>query len=458
MKILSQLVSASLVLSLPLSMVACGDDVPDDGGMGGMGTGATGAGASSGTGASDGTGGNDGDGGTPGTGGNGGTDVPFTAADCTADDGPAAAVTDFTDAGAFVDGGDWMDGWTNWSTDSTPEDDGSDPDELVDADITTDTTWSADTIYSLTEKVNVEAGATLTIEAGTLIKSGPDGSLVISRGGMIDAQGTAEAPIVFTSLAENGSKASGDWGGVLILGNAQNWNDEELIEGLDDEPENYFGGDDDADNSGTLKYVRIEFGGTELSPGNEINGLTLGSVGSGTSMSYIQVNTTLDDGIEWFGGAMDADHLVVNNAGDDMFDGDTGFRGDLSYLFGRHISPLTSDPNGFEMDGDNEGTELAVDVNTTINTTNATLCGTGSAGLNPSYGAVLRENLEGTHSSLVVVGFDAAFDLRDNVQVEIEDSWSWGHVVGVCDPDEDDNDDGVDDCAWFEDVASNTSL
>lgn len=455
MKILSKLVSASLVLSLPLSMIACGEDDPMDGGMGG----ATGTGASNGSGGT-GTGGNDGDGGTPGTGGGGGNTAtaPFSLSDCTAAEGPAASVTGLTDAGAFVDGGDWMDGWTNWSIDSTPEDDGSAPDEVVDADITTDTTWSADTIYSLDAPVNVEAGATLTIEPGTLIKSSPQGSLVISRGGMIDAQGTAEAPIVFTSTAANGSKAKGDWGGVIILGNAQNWNDEELIEGLADEPENYHGGDDDADNSGTMKYVRIEFGGTELTPGNEINGLTLGSIGSGTSLSYIQVNTTLDDGIEWFGGMADADHLVVNNAGDDLFDGDLGFRGELSYLFGRHIAPLSGDPNGFEMDGDNEATDLAVAVNTTIDTVNSTICGAGGGGLNVSYGAVLRENLEGTHTSLVVVGFDAGFDLRDNVQVESADSWSWGHDIGLCDPDEDDNDDGVDDCAWFEDVASNTSL
>lgn len=457
MRILSKTIFSSLVLSLPLALAACdGGGGTSDGGAGAHGTGGDASGSGGDTSGSGGdTSGSGGD--TSGSGGN----TMFTVEQCNDASGPTSEVTGYTAAGAFVEG-DWIDGWTNFSEDSTPEDDGSAPDETVDSDITTDTTWTADTIYSLDAVVYVQDGVTLTIEPGTLIKSTPAGSLVVSRGGTLDAQGTATDPIVFTSIADNGNKAKGDWGGVIILGNAQNWNEEELIEGLADDPANRHGGDDDADDSGTLKYVRIEFGGTELSPGNEINGLTLGSVGSGTSVSYIQVNTTLDDGIEWFGGSMDADHLVVSNPGDDMFDGDVGYRGSLSYLFGRHTAPLSSDPNGFEMDGDNEATDLAVAVNTTIDTVNTTLCGTGSAGLNPSFGAVFRENLQGSHDSMVVLGFDAAYDTRDSIgseddpDVTVTNSQIWSNPPG--EEGEDDDDGGFVEADWYAAGQGNENL
>ncbi len=455
MKMLSKIFLASLLATTPVLVSACGDDKGDDDGEGG----APATGGKTSTGGKDGTGGKD------ATGGEGGmvsTDPPFSVEQCGATNGPASAVTGYTGGGAFVDG-NWLAGWTNFSTDSTPEDDDSAPTVEVNADIDADTTWTADEIYSLTVPVHVLDGATLTIEPGTLIKSGPDGSLIVSRGGMIDAVGTKDEPIVFTSLADNGSKAVGDWGGVLLLGNARNWNEEELIEGLAEDPLNYHGGDDDADSSGTLKYVRIEFGGTDIGNGNEINGLTMGSVGSGTTISYVQVNTTQDDGFEWFGGTVDADHLVVNNAGDDMFDGDVGWRGALEYAFGRHVNPLSGDPNGYEMDGDNDSAR-PVNVNTTVETKYVTLCGTGFAGLNVSYGAVLRENLQGAHDSVLFAGFDYTLDTRDSiadgndVDIAITNSMAWGFVDGVG-PEEDgddDDDDGFDEAAWFEDEATNT--
>jgi hypothetical protein len=144
----------------------------------------------------------------------------------------------------------------------------------------------------------------------------------------------------------------------------------------------------------------------------------------------------------------------VNNAGDDMFDGDQGFRATLDTLFGRQVNPLSSDPNGFEMDGNNDKDDNVVDVNTNIETMNAILCGVDNA-LNSNYGAVFRENLQGAHEGLHVAGFEASFDLRDSIgtaedpDVTTASSVVWEFVVGVG-PENDDNDGGVDELEWFE--------
>jgi hypothetical protein len=363
--------------------------------------------------------------------------------------------------------GDWMEDWTNFSIDSSGVSD-DDADTVLDDDIDSDMTLTADKIWELQGTVHVLDGATLTIEAGTVIKgdAGTQGTLVISRGGKIIAVGTKDAPIVFTSTADEGDKAAGQWGGVIILGKASNFKGAEVaIEGLLEDPINNHGGTVNNDNSGELKYVRIEFGGIELSDDNEINGLTLGSVGSGTKLSYIQVNTTLDDGFEWFGGRVDAHHLVVNNAGDDMFDVDTGYQGDIDTIFGRQVVPLTSDPNGFEWDSD-----LAQDAtpHTIVTLTNATLCGTGELGA-PNFGMVLRENVRGSIDNLAFTGFDFGIDTRDNrlesddsEKMTIENSTSWAHLDGISkdespDGGPTDNDLGFDEAAWFIDGTGNTS-
>src|SRR6185436_3602697 len=129
-----------------------------------------------------------------------------------------------------------------------------------------------------------------------------------------------------------------------------NDNNDELIEGLADQPENHHGGTDDADNSGSIKYVRIEYAGFQLAPDVEVNGLTMGSVGSGTSISYVEVNHGLDDCFEWFGGTVNVDHIVCNTDGDDMFDMDRGYRGTLDTAFGRKRLNPSADPSGFEWD------------------------------------------------------------------------------------------------------------
>ena len=202
------------------------------------------------------------------------------------------------------------------------------------------TTWTSDKKYLLDGLVFVNDGQSLTIEPGTVIRGktgqGENASgLIVARGGEIFAEGTSEKPIVFTCEGDDleGSVpvfAKGLWGGLIILGNAKLNNEfnEAHIEGIPiAEPRGVYGGNDDEDNSGVLKYISIRHGGTNLGEGNEINGLTLGGVGSGTTIEYIEVISNYDDGVEFFGGTVNSKHLVVAFNGDDAFDYDLGFSG-----------------------------------------------------------------------------------------------------------------------------------
>ena len=202
------------------------------------------------------------------------------------------------------------------------------------------TTWTSGNTYVLDGFVFVNDGDVLTIEPGTVVKgrggSGADASaLVVARGGQIQANGTAEAPIVFTfeDDALDGSTpydVRGQWGGVILLGSAQlnSSPGETQIEGIPDtEPRGLYGGDDDMDGSGTMTYVSIRHGGTDIGAGNEINGLTLGGVGSGTTLHHIEVISNADDGVEFFGGTASIKHVLTAFCGDDSFDYDEGWRG-----------------------------------------------------------------------------------------------------------------------------------
>jgi hypothetical protein len=234
------------------------------------------------------------------------------------------------------------------------------------ADITADRTLFADTVYTLQGYVKVTDGATLTIEAGTRIEGDaatPGSSLWILRGAQIDAQGTAAAPIVFTSSNAEGSRAPGDWGGIIIIGNGIiNRTGVILTEGPTEEAEDYGGGTDNADNSGTLRYVRIEFAGYDVSGGNntELNALSSYAVGSGTTYEYIEALAGLDDSFEFWGGAVDSRYLVSYESGDDHFDTSEGHIGRHQFLIGFQSTRLdpapgagevSADPQGFEMDG-----------------------------------------------------------------------------------------------------------
>lgn len=201
-------------------------------------------------------------------------------------------------------------------------------------------TWLASKEYLIEGFVFVNDGQTLTIEAGTVIraKSGQGenaSALIVARGGKIIAEGTANKPIIFTSESDdlNGSVpllAKGLWGGLIILGNAttNSTSGEGFVEGIPlNEPRAVYGGNDDNDNSGVLRYVSIRHGGTNIGNGNEINGLTLAAVGSKTTIEYIEVVSNADDGFEFFGGTVNTRYLISAYCGDDAFDYDEGFRG-----------------------------------------------------------------------------------------------------------------------------------
>ena len=220
-------------------------------------------------------------------------------------------------------------------------------------------TFTSDKVWLLKGFVYVESGATLTIQPGTIIKGDKDtkGTLIIKRGGKIMAEGTASQPIVFTSNLPAGSRAAGDWGGVIICGKAPNNQPggEATVEGG---VEATYGGSDATDNSGILRYVRIEFPGIPFQPNQEINGLTLASVGKGTTIDHIQVSYCGDDSYEWFGGNVDVKHLVAFRGLDDDFDMDNGYSG--RFQFGVALrDPDQADAsgsNGFEHDNDAAGT------------------------------------------------------------------------------------------------------
>lgn len=223
-------------------------------------------------------------------------------------------------------------------------------------------TLDASKKYLLKGYVFVRSGNTLTIPAGTIIygDKGSKGTLVVDIGGKIEAVGTPEKPIVFTSKFAVNERDKGDWGGLIILGRANTNQSNPSIEGVN--PSVNYGTQNnsafDNESSGTLKYVRIEFAGVALSPNNEVNGLTLGGVGRGTVIENVQVSYNGDDSFEWFGGTVNAKNLVSYAAWDDDFDTDFGYTGMVQ--FGLAIrDPFSADQsgsNGFESDNDATGT------------------------------------------------------------------------------------------------------
>jgi hypothetical protein len=236
--------------------------------------------------------------------------------------------------------------------------------------ITASETWTANNIYILDGWVYVKAGATLTIEPGTIIKGdfATKGALIIERDGKIYANGTAEQPIVFTSQKSVGSRSYGDWGGLIICGkasvnapaNAGNGTaaGEALIEGG---VGSIYGGGatpDDNDSSGVLRYVRIEYPGIAFQPNSEINGLTLGGVGRKTKIENIQVSYSGDDSYEMFGGTVNLKNIIAYRGWDDDFDTDFGYTGNVQFALAVRDPNIAdaSGSNGFESDNDGTGT------------------------------------------------------------------------------------------------------
>ena len=232
----------------------------------------------------------------------------------------------------------------------------------VSATITENTTWTADKKYILKGNIYVQAPAELTIEAGPVILGDKvtKGALIVTRGAKIHAVGTALKPIVFTSNAPKTFRNYGDWGGVVILGKAKNnQNVDQIIEGISAAigDNGKYGGTTDSDNSGEFQYVRIEFAGIALSTDNELNGLTMGSVGSATKIDHIQVSYSGDDSYEWFGGKVNTSYLIAYRGWDDEFDTDFGYTGFNQFLVSFRDPNVAdkSGSNGFESDNDGSG-------------------------------------------------------------------------------------------------------
>lgn len=458
MKKLSIVCGTALLMSL--NVVACGDDEDNPGAP----NGGTKSEAGESTGGKSSAGGKAGTGGKAGSGGKNSNDGGKTGE---TDGGTAAVAGDTSNAGAGAVGGE------GGGPSVAPCDIyGERPVKVIPADAdgnVTATLLTADTVWSLNDRLFVPAGKTLAIEPCTRIEGTPKpnaGSLFVMQGAKLVAAGTADAPILFTS--EEHAFSDAPWGGVVLLGKAPigpKIADEvepvRIYEGMTDDRASY-GGDDPADSSGTLRYVRIEFGGDIIvtePAAKEINGLSFAGVGNKTVVDHIMVKDQADDCFEWFGGTVNADHLICQNSGDDMFDTDEGFKGHLQYLFGRNlVEGSSSDPTGFEWDG-NQPLLTAPEVALgTPQASNATLCGfKGTSKV--SYGAVLRRSLgEGTLiQNSIITGFNFGVDARDNVGSNAAPLISWTNSLffeqvtadGASATDDDTKDGAFDENAWL---------
>ena len=290
-------------------------------------------------------------------------------------------------------------------------------------EISSDMTLTYPNTYNLRGFVYVTEGATLTIEPGVVIKGEKESkaTLIVERGGKLIAEGTKERPIVFTSAQAPGSRKPGDWGGIILLGKAKNNKGEQTIEGG---VRSKHGGNDDADNSGVLKYVRCEFAGIEYSVDNEINAITFGSVGSGTTVDYVQVSYSGDDSYEWFGGDVNCKHLVALGTWDDDFDTDNGFSGRLQFLAAVRDPKIgdKSASNGFE--SDNCSDAATIEPYTSCVFSNVSM-----------FGPVVDPNNytdeAGVNGSNADAHFQAAMHLRRNTQLRVFNSVFAGFPLGL---------------------------
>ena len=272
---------------------------------------------------------------------------------------------------------------------------------ILTGQITEDVTLSAARAHLLRGAVSVESGATLTIEPGTKIygEGASIGTLIVKQGGKINARGTAANPIVMSSDREVGQRSRGQWGGLIINGYAPTNQGIQAGEG----DTGSFGGYDPEDSSGVLEYVRVEFAGREFSPDNELNGIAFQGVGSGTHVDYIQVHMNLDDGIEFFGGTVNAKHLLVTGARDDSFDCTDGWTGKGQFWVAQQYGGDAD--NGFENDNSAKNNDASPRSAPTVY--NATLIGDPN-GPESDLGMLIREGAAGAYRNFIVTGFNAA--------------------------------------------------
>jgi len=442
MRSITKLLALSSIFVLPLA-AGCGDDSDGDS--------PSGSGATSnqgGDGGTSGKGGSAGKGGSGNTGNTGGDGTGNTGGDGTGNTGNMGG--DTSTAGAGGNG---------------PEVPACDLDNLEDGGaLPASGEVEGGYFYEIDGRTDVLSGEVLTIGPCTkILGSGTDDVIVVQPGGQLVAEGTADAPIVFTSAEAN--PAPGDWGGIVLAGNAV-CNDATAdtkctVEGFASDPPVYGNTADDAVNdesSGSLKYVRIEYPGVDLGGGKEINGLSLAGIGSGTTLSHIMISHALDDCFEFFGGTVNADHLICYDPGDDMFDTDQGFSGHVQFAFGRQLFPGDSDASGahgFEMDNDSTTFDKAPISSPKFS--NVTLCGTNQAEAGtPNLGGNFRRGTAGALMNVLITGFEtAAYSVRDNdptvvTTITLTDSTAWDNNA------DSDGDNALDD-TWFADEATNST-
>lgn len=270
--------------------------------------------------------------------------------------------------------------------------------------INADANWTADNVYVLKGVVTVQNGVTLTVQAGTRVlgDKATQGALLLIRGARLVANGTEADPIIFTSVAPEGSRQKGDWGGIIINGRSNcNFPAGEC---LGEGNTGVYGGTDPLDNSGILRYVRVEFAGIEFSPDNELNLLTLNGVGRGTVIEHVQTHAGLDDGIELFGGTVDMKWVYATYVSDDSFDWSTGWQGRAQFMIAQQ-DPDDGD-TGWEIDNNEGGFERL--PRTYGQVYNFTLvgkpAGAGTAG-ESTRGIQFRRGYGGVHSCGIVMGF-----------------------------------------------------
>lgn len=324
---------------------------------------------------------------------------------------------------------------------------------VIQGKITGNVTLRAVDTNILRGAVFVADGATLTVEPGTTVygEGATLGTLIVSRGGKLIADGTVDKPIVFTCDKPVGSRARGQWGGLIINGRAPiNAGAEALGEG----DTGAYGGANPADNSGTLRYVRVEYAGVEFSPDNELNGIAFQGVGSGTTVDHVQVHFNQDDGVEFFGGTVNAKHLLVTGARDDSFDWTFGWSGKAQFWIAQQRGDDAD--NGFEVDNNSKNNDALPRSNAQVY--NVTLIG-DPKGPESGNAMLLREGTAGTFRNIIATGFNKAGLDINNVtthalaksgELSVQNVITFGHkkmYASVVD--------GFDEKAWASDPAFN---
>jgi hypothetical protein len=331
---------------------------------------------------------------------------------------------------------------------------GSVPEDIREAvlagTITGDRELSADTTYFIQGIVTVADGASLTIPAGTLLLGDVDiapSALIVRQGGQLFSNGTADAPVVFTSELPAGQRARGDWGGVVLNGRSIcNFPANECVgEGSSGQ----YGGNVLDDDSGRIVYTRIEFAGYEVSFGNELNALTLNGVGSGTELHHVQTHYGSDDGFEWFGGTVDAKYLLATGISDDSFDYSTGWQGRGQFWIAQQ-DPNDAD-NGFEVDGNEDDFEATPFTDPLIY--NVTLVGKGANGAGgtageSTTGMLLRRGTSGDIFNAIVTGFGTVGIDIDNQETIDHGLTLQNSIIGLNLLDVSGDGDGIDDPAF----------